>query len=273
MGGVFGGTEDSMDQRLQGLRVLVTGGSSGLGRAIALRLASEGARVAITGRDATRLSATVKALTSAQGTHLAIQADHEKTADNDRAVAEAVKGLGGLDALVNNAGIIGFDGALEPKPDAFRRLMETNLFSVYELSIQATPHLVKSAGEGKLPSILNVSSVAGQRPYGNLLGYCTSKAAVDMLTQSMALELAPKGVRVNAIHPGVVVTELHKNAGLDDEAYSAFLERSKATHPLGRPGTAEEIAALVAFLVSNEASWITGALHAIDGGRAITSLR
>lgn len=261
-----------MHERLLGVRVLVTGGSSGLGRAIALRLHAEGADVAFTGRDASRLEATQRDMRG-NGKSRAIQADHEKTADNDRAIAEAVSALSGLDALVNNAGIIGFDGALEPKPEAFRRLMETNLFSVYELSIQATPHLVKSATEGKHPSILNVSSVAGQRPYGNLLGYCTSKAAVDMLTQSMALELAPKGVRVNAIHPGVVITELHKNAGLDEEAYSAFLERSKATHPLGRPGTPEEIAALVAFLVSNEASWITGALHAIDGGRAITSLR
>ncbi|MCV5968555.1 SDR family oxidoreductase, partial [Lactococcus petauri] len=89
------------------------------------------------------------------------------------------------------------------KPGAFRQLMETNLFSVYELSALAAPHLVKSAESGRDTSILNVSSVAGQRPYAGLLGYCTSKAAVDMLTQSMALELAPKKVRVNAINPGV----------------------------------------------------------------------
>jgi NAD(P)-dependent dehydrogenase (short-subunit alcohol dehydrogenase family) len=254
--------------RLTDVRCLVTGASSGLGRAIATRLAAEGARCAITGRDAQRLSDVAHAIGAA-----AVVADHTKAADNERVIAEAVRLLGGLDVLVNNAGIIGFDGALEPKPDAFRRMMETNLFSVYELSTLATPHLVASAAAGRDASILNVSSVAGTRPYPGLLGYCTSKAAVDMLTQSMAIELAPKKVRVNAINPGVVVTSLHKNAGLDDAAYAAFLERSKGTHPLGRPGTADEVAALVAFLVSPEAGWITGALHAIDGGRAITSLR
>ena len=254
--------------RLEHVRCLVTGASSGLGRAIATRLTREGARCAITGRDEARLNAVAHAIGAS-----AVLADHTKTADNERAVAEAVRQLGGLDVLVNNAGIIGFDGALEAKPDAFRRLMETNLFSVYELSTLAVPHLSASAAAGRDASILNVSSVAGTRPYPGLLGYCTSKAAVAMLTQSMAIELAPKKVRVNAINPGVVVTSLHKNAGLDEPAYAAFLERSKGTHPLGRPGTADEVAALVAVLVSGEAGWITGALHAIDGGRAITSLR
>ena len=94
-----------------------------------------------------------------------------------------------------------------------------------------------------------------------------------MLTQSMALELAPKKVRVNAVNPGVVVTNLHLATGMSAEAYRAFLERSATTHPIGRPGTAEEVAALVAFLSSDEARWITGALNSIDGGRAITSLR
>jgi NAD(P)-dependent dehydrogenase (short-subunit alcohol dehydrogenase family) len=119
----------------------------------------------------------------------------------------------------------------------------------------------------------STSSVASLRPYPGLLGYCTSKAAVDMIVQSAAIELAPKKVRVNAINPGVVVTELHTTAGLDPERYSAFLERSKSTHPLGRPGTAEEVAALACFLVSDEAGWITGQLASIDGGRALTSLR
>ena len=103
--------------------------------------------------------------------------------------------------------------------------------------------------------------------------YATSKAALDMLTQSAALELAPKKVRVNAVNPGVVVTNLHLAAGLDDTQYRAFLERSASTHPLGRPGTADEVAALATFLISDEAGWITGGLHSIDGGRALTSLR
>jgi NAD(P)-dependent dehydrogenase (short-subunit alcohol dehydrogenase family) len=94
-----------------------------------------------------------------------------------------------------------------------------------------------------------------------------------MLVQSSAIELAPKKVRVNAINPGVVITELHTTAGLDEAQYAAFLERSKGTHPIGRPGNAAEVASLAVFLLSSEAGWITGALHSIDGGRALTSLR
>jgi NAD(P)-dependent dehydrogenase (short-subunit alcohol dehydrogenase family) len=115
--------------------------------------------------------------------------------------------------------------------------------------------------------------VAGLRPYPNLLAYCVSKAALDMLTRVTALELAPVGIRVNGVHPGVVVTDLHRRSGMDEAAYAGFLERSKETHPLGRVGRPEDVAALAVFLASDEASWITGADHSIDGGRALTSLR
>jgi NAD(P)-dependent dehydrogenase (short-subunit alcohol dehydrogenase family) len=242
--------------RLDGKRALVTGGSSGLGRAIARRFVAEGARVAVTGRRAEAL----------EGDHK-IVADHTREDDNARAIDEAVAALGGLDILVNNAGVIGYDGVLEPKPAELRRIMDVNFFAVYDLTCRAVPHLHSGA------AILNVSSVASFRPYPGLVGYCVSKAALDMLTQTVALELAPKGVRVNALNPGVVVTGLHKNAGMDDAAYAAFLERSKATHPLGRAGTADEVAALAAFLCSDEAAWITGDRVSIDGGRALTSLR
>ncbi len=119
---------------------------------------------------------------------------------------------------------------------------------------------------------ITTSSVASLRPYPGLLGYCTSKAAVDMLVQSAAIELAPKKVRVNAINPGVVVTELHTvtNAVAD---YPAFLERGKTTHPIGRVGNAEEVATLILYLASDEAGWVTGANVSIDGGRALASAR
>jgi NAD(P)-dependent dehydrogenase (short-subunit alcohol dehydrogenase family) len=266
----------SATPRLDGKRTLVTGGTSGLGRAMAVRFASEGARVVITGRNDDALARTVtlaKEAAPEAAPVIVVHADHLRGTDNERSIDEAVKALGGLDVLVNNAGVIGFDGVLEPRPDEFRRLVETNLFAPYALMRHAVPHLVAAAASGRDASILNVSSVASLRPYPNLLGYCTSKAALDMLTQAAAIELAPKRVRVNAINPGVVVTKLHLNAGLDDAKYEAFLERSRATHPIGRPGTAEEIAALAAFLSSDEAGWITGALHSIDGGRALTSLR
>lgn len=262
-----------MTRRLEGKSALVTGGSSGLGRAMAVRFAAEGAKVAVTGRNRAALDETASSVKGAGGVCSVHVADHAKTQDSERAVREAVAALGGLDVLVNSAGIIGFDGVLEPKPDELRRMMEINFFGVYDVTRFAVPHLLESAARGRDASILNISSVASFRPYPGLLGYCTSKAAVDMLTQSIAVELAPRKVRANALNPGVVVTQLHKNAGLDDTRYAAFLERSKETHPIGRPGTAEEVAALAAFLSSDEAAWITGALHSIDGGRALTSLR
>lgn len=261
--------------RLDGKRILVTGGTSGLGLAMSVRFAKEGARLAITGRRPEAIAETVAAIrAAAPGSEpAAISADHLRGDDNERSIDEAVRALGGLDVLINNAGVIGFDGALEPRPDEFRRMIETNLMAPYALTRHAVRHLVASADAGRDASILNISSVASLRPYPNLLGYCTSKAALDMLTQSAAIELAPRRVRVNAINPGVVVTNLHKNAGLDDQKYAAFLERSRQTHPLGRPGTADEVASLAVFLISDEAAWITGGLHSIDGGRALTSLR
>jgi NAD(P)-dependent dehydrogenase (short-subunit alcohol dehydrogenase family) len=253
--------------KMQGRRALVTGATSGLGEAMARKLVSEGAKVAITGRRKERLEALAAELGAC-----AIVCDHTSTEDNVRAIDEAVAHLGGLDALALNAGIIGFDGALESKPDVFQRMLDVNVVATYDVLRLAVPHLVKAAEAGDA-SVVATSSVASLRPYPNLLGYCVSKAAVDMLVQSSAIELAPKKVRVNAINPGVVITELHTTAGLDEAQYAAFLERSKGTHPIGRPGNAAEVASLAVFLLSSEAGWITGALHSIDGGRALTSLR
>ena len=255
--------------RLKNKRALVTGASSGLGKAIAERFAREGASVVITGRRADALEAVAAGITAAGGVAHAIVADHTREEDNARCIEGAVAALGGLDVLVNNAGAIAYDGVLEPKPETFRQMIDLNLLAVYDLTCKAVPHL--AGGNG--PSIVNTSSVAGLRPYPGLAGYCVSKAAVDMLTQVTAAELAPKGVRVNSVNPGVVVTELHSAAGMGEEAYAAFLERCKTTHPLGRVGQPEEIAALVTFLASDEAGWITGAMHSIDGGRHLASAR
>lgn len=254
--------------RLKNKRALITGASSGLGRAMAIRFAREGAKVAFTGRREDRLREVQAEIASLEASGFAIVADHARPSDNQRTIERALVELGGLDILVNNAGAIDYDGLLEPKPEVFRRLIDLNLSAVYDLTHRATPHLVASRG-----NVVNVSSVAGLRPYPGLLGYCVSKAGVDMLTQASAIELAPHGVRVNAINPGVVVTELHRASGMSQESYDRFLERCKSTHPLGRPGTAEEVASLVVFLASDEAGWITGELCSIDGGRALTSLR
>jgi NAD(P)-dependent dehydrogenase (short-subunit alcohol dehydrogenase family) len=147
-------------------------------------------------------------------------------------------------------------------------MMNVNLRSVFHLMQLAAPHLVKTKG-----NIVNVSSVTGLRSFPGVLAYCVSKAGLDQLTRCAALELAAKGVRVNAVNPGVVVTEIHKRGGMDEADYEKFLEHSKTTHPLGRVGDPSEIAELVFYLASERAAWITGATYQIDGGRALTCAR
>jgi NAD(P)-dependent dehydrogenase (short-subunit alcohol dehydrogenase family) len=122
-------------------------------------------------------------------------------------------------------------------------------------------------------SIVNVSSVTGTRAFPGVLSYCVSKAAIDQMTRCIALELAGYGVRCNAVNPGVVRTNLHRNGGMSEEDYAAFVERSASTHPLGRIGEAEEVAELIAFLAGDRAQWITGECIAVDGGRAQTCAR
>ena len=163
--------------------------------------------------------------------------------------------------------MIGNGGIAEATPAEWDRLMDSNLRSVYLMTRAASSELMKRKGR-----IVNLSSVAGSRPYAGLLAYCVSKAGVEMLTRCAALDLAPHGVRVNAVTPGVVVTELHTVANAVPD-YAAFLERSKTTHPLGRVGQPEEVASLILFLLSDEASWITGVTYSIDGGRALLSAR
>lgn len=255
--------------QLPARRALITGATSGIGRAIALRFAREGAHVALTGRRRERLAEVAAEARAAGVTAVEVVADHTIPEDNARTVDAALAGLGGLDILVNAAGILGNDSILEPKPDLWRNILDTNLEAVYDLTHRTAPHIVRSGPGG---SILNISSMAGIRAYAQVLAYCVSKSALNTFTQCLALELAPHGVRVNAINPGVVVSELHTAGGAVAD-YAAFLERARTTHPLGRPGQPKEIAALAVFLVGEESGWITGGLHIADGGRSLTSLR
>jgi NAD(P)-dependent dehydrogenase (short-subunit alcohol dehydrogenase family) len=146
--------------------------------------------------------------------------------------------------------------------------MEVNLHAPFRLMRAAVPALEKSRG-----SIVNVSSVNGLRSFPGVLAYCVSKSALDHLTRCAALELAPKGVRVNAVNPGVVVTNLHRRGGMEEDSYAAFLERSRGTHPLGRPGEPEEVADVIFFLASDQAKWMTGETIPVDGGRHLTCAR
>jgi NAD(P)-dependent dehydrogenase (short-subunit alcohol dehydrogenase family) len=257
-----------MAGELEGRTALVTGATSGIGRATALRFASEGARVALVGRDAGELKAVAGEIRGRGGEGFEVRADVTDEGETSRAVAEAVEQLGGLDVLVNAAGIIG-NGTIENTALAdWDAMMNVNLRSVFHLMQLCAPHLERRPG-----NVVNVSSVTGLRAFPGVLAYCVSKAGVDQLTRCAALELAPKGVRVNAVNPGVVVTEIHKRGGMSEDKYAVFLEHSKQTHPLGRVGTGEDVAALILFLASDRAAWITGATYSIDGGRAQTCAR
>ena len=257
-----------MARELEGRVALVTGATSGIGRATALRFASEGARVALVGRDTEALAETAREARGRGAEALEVRADVMVETDARRAVAETVEKFGGLDVLVNAAGIIS-NGTVENTPLAdWDAMMNVNLRAVFHLMQLAAPHLERLPG-----NVVNVSSVTGLRAFPGVLAYCVSKAGVDQLTRCAALELAPKGVRVNAVNPGVVRTEIHRRGGMTEEAYAAFLERSKQTHPLGRVGEPEEVAELICFLASERAAWITGATYSIDGGRAQTCAR
>ncbi len=248
--------------------VIITGGSSGIGRASALLFAKNGAKVVAVGRNEKELSTLRDEANKVGGKIKSQLADIRENTQVERIVNDTFEHFGQIDVLINAAGII-LNGSIENTTlDDWDKMMNINLRSLFYLMNRCVPYLEKTEG-----NIVNVSSVAGSRAFPNVLAYCVSKAAVDQLTRCAALELAEKKVRVNAVNPGVVETKLHKRSGMNDEDYENFLEHSKTTHPIGRVGEPEEIAELIYFLASEKAAWITGATYEIDGGRAQTCAR
>jgi NAD(P)-dependent dehydrogenase (short-subunit alcohol dehydrogenase family) len=247
---------------------IVTGASSGIGRATALAFSREGAAVVAVGRDAAALEAVVREIESVGGRATSVVVDVTIAEAPDRIVREAIDHFGGIDTLVNAAGIIG-SGSIEDTADAtWDAMLDINARAPFRLMRAAVPHLVARRG-----TVVNVSSVTGLRSFPGILSYSVSKAAIDQLTRCAALDLASRGVRVNAVNPGVVVTNLHRRSGMEEARYAAFLDRSRETHPLGRPGEAHEIADLIVFLASERSGWITGETISIDGGRHLTCAR
>ena len=256
------------ERQFTGKVAFVTGATSGIGQACALAFATAGAKVVCVGRKAEALRALEEKIREIGGQPLTIKADLTQLPEAERAIQQATEVFGGLDILVNAAGHLS-NGTIENTSlEAWDDMMNVNVRAPFQLMQKALPSLIERRG-----NIVNVSSVTGLRAFPGVLAYCVSKAALDQLTRCSALELAAKGVRVNAVNPGVVVTQIHKRGGMSEEAYAAFLEHSKTTHPLGRTGRPEEIAALVLYLASDQASWITGATYSIDGGRSQTCAR
>ena len=254
--------------RFEGKLVVVTGASSGIGKATSEAFAREGAKVALVARRGEVLNETVSSIASAGGTAMAVAADVTREEDRKHIVDTVVSAWGGLDVVVNAAGIIGFGTIENTTLEDWQEMFDINVVSVFRLTQLALPHLIERKG-----NVVIVSSVTGVRSFPGVLAYCSSKSAVDQFARCTALELADKGVRVNAINPGVVVTNLHRAGGLNEDSYEKFLEHSKTTHPLGRVGNPEEVAALILFLASDDAGWITGSTLPIDGGRNLTCAR
>jgi NAD(P)-dependent dehydrogenase (short-subunit alcohol dehydrogenase family) len=251
-----------MKMEFEGKVAIVTGATSGIGMATTRKFVEQGGKVAAVGRKKEVLSKIAGPNVKTYSVDLLNEHETATFVQNVRA------DLGGIDVLVNAAGIIA-NGTIENTTLAdYDLMMNINVRSLFLLTQLALPSIIERKG-----NVVNVSSVTGLRAFPNVLAYCVSKAAVDQLTRCASLELAPKGVRINAVNPGVVRTNLHRNSGMNEDSYAAFVERSKTTHPVGRIGEPEEIADLILFLASSKAGWITGVTYSIDGGRAQTCAR
>lgn len=257
-----------MEKEFANRVLLVTGATSGIGRSTALRFANAGASVAAVGRDRESLDQLQHEISATGVECLTIAADVSLPNEIDGLITRTLEKFGGIDILVNAAGHISSGTVENTALPAWDAMMGINLRAPFLLMQRATPSLIERRG-----NVVNVSSVTGLRAFPGVLAYCVSKAGLDQLTRCAALELAAQGVRVNAVNPGVVVTEIHKRGGMNEEQYATFLEHSKTTHPLGRVGQTKEVAELIYFLASERASWITGATYSIDGGRSQTCAR
>jgi NAD(P)-dependent dehydrogenase (short-subunit alcohol dehydrogenase family) len=240
---------------------LILGASSGIGAQVAKDFVKQGAKVVLVGRNVENLNKVAEEC-EPKDNAFALQADVTIEDDSKKIISKTIEKYGQLDVLVNNAGIIEVGTIETTSVEQYDRVMNTNMRSIYHLTTLAVPYLIKTEG-----NIVNVSSVNGIRSFPGVLAYNISKAALDQFTRCVALELAPKKVRVNSVNPGVIITNIHKRGGMDDATYQAFLERAKTTHALGRPGNVNEVSDAIIFLASNTASFITGASLPVDGGR------
>jgi NAD(P)-dependent dehydrogenase (short-subunit alcohol dehydrogenase family) len=251
---------------LNGKTAIVTGGAMGIGEGIARRLAAQGASVVVADLDASHGEATAKSLPK-KG--LFLKTDVRDLGQVDDLVSRATRELGHVDILVNNAGIFPFAGILDVKPDLWDRVLGVNLRGAFFLAQAAARQMKRQATGG---AILNVASIDALHPTGQLAAYDASKGGLRMVTRSMALEMAPLGIRVNAIAPGSIATPGASAAttlppGVDA---SQLTERFLARIPLGRMGEPEDIARAALFLLSPAASYITGVTLVVDGGYLLT---
>lgn len=254
-----------MESQLQGKVAIITGSSSGIGEAIALLFAARGAKVTLCGRDHERLKSVYDEAVKVSGEHLerfhSVQGDLNDPNVREAIIAQTIQKFGHLDILVSNAGVMSSHFSfLDETEETYNEVMDTNVKSVFFLIQKAVPHLEKTKG-----NIINISSVGSTMAFSFAVAYCSSKSALDHLTRCLAVDLGPKGIRVNSVNPGAILTRIMR--GHNDLDMKEFI-KSKVTilPPVGRDGISNDIAEAVAFLASDAAGFITGENIKVDGG-------
>jgi glucose 1-dehydrogenase len=246
--------------RLQGKVAFVTGGDQGIGQGIALRLAQEGADVAIGFRSNQKgADETTKEIEALGRKSTAIQGDVGKTADDKRIVSDAITKMGRIDILVNNAGLERHADFWDATEEDFDVVMNVNLRSAFFITQAFVKHLMERKAPGK---VINISSVHEELPFPHFASYCASKGGLKMLTRNLAIELAPLGITINTIAPGAIETPINTKLLNDPVKLNELLEKI----PLRRLGKPEDVAGMAAFLASSDADYVTGTTFFVDGG-------
>ena len=248
---------------------IVTGAGTGIGKAIAGLFVAEGAKVVLCGRRLDRLEEAAAAIDPGRESTLALPCDVTDQAQILGVVKTTLNRYGGIDVLVNNAGVMRFADLTQASEESFELMLRTNVWAPWRFSVAVIPHMKKRGGG----SIITISSVAGLRP---LLGaglYCTSKAAAQMINQTLALEHAPDQIRVNVICPAVVEDTELSIPVVGEQGVEEFYDKLRPCHPLGRNGRPEDIARAALYLASDSSRWVTGVILPVDGGRMLASNR
>ncbi|KAK7090029.1 2,5-dichloro-2,5-cyclohexadiene-1,4-diol dehydrogenase LinX-like [Littorina saxatilis] len=248
----------------KGKVILITGSSAGLGAGTAVHFADRGARLSLTGRDEAKLKGVVSKCVQAglkESDVLTTVGDLTDETFRNQLVTRTVDTFGQLDVLVNNAGRAVPGQLSDPGMDSYHTQFDINLTAQVALTKLAVPHLLKVKG-----NIVNVSSYLGFVPLTGFGAYCMTKAALNMFTKVLALELAPEGVRVNAVNPGCCHSEIFRGFGMDNQQVEVVLESIAKINPVPRTGEPEDVARAIAFLASDKSSFITGELLVVDGG-------
>jgi len=251
-------------KKFDGKVCLITGSSSGIGEEAALHLAQLGGNIVVTGRDEQRIKSVAEKCKKISGGKKVLSVAAELSNDKDikNLIERTIKEFGRLDVLINNAGIGDLSYMSDPKiMELYDNIMEVNVRSVFYLTALAIPYLEKTKGV-----IINISSIASIKPSPKTIVYCMSKSAIDMFTKTLALELAPKGIRVNSINPAVTETPLLMKKYGHKMTLEQIVEIRSKQYPLGRIGQPYDIANAIEFLASNDASFITGTNLLMDGG-------